>query len=498
MVRSTYLKPLRDAEAELRPGRFSRLSQILGAHQRIAGQEANDFDSSDPENVPDTLVGLMAFAQHHIGGHAVIREVQGDINTNYLGKFSFAGDSLTSRIRIASDLSLNPILEKFELTLLPSNGVDPSERCTRGLGYNNALFMATELVLLRDGEELGLLLVEEPEAHLHPQLQDRVMQLLEQHANKPENEQRRVQVVMSTHSPSLVAGIDVACMTLVHRGRTFSLAPEKTRLSKSDYAYLRRFIDATKANLFFARAVAIVEGASEALLLPAIAEQCGRSFSEHGVSVVDVGDVGLYHYARILQRVDGAPVLPIPAACITDRDIVPNAASDFVPRSSQRKFESDYDATSLGDYLTKKVNRAAGGNTIVCISDHWTFEYDMARSGCGALMFVAVRLAMTAKERGERLDEAEELVAQAEARDEWQQLVGDGLSSEALALLTYRPLYERQASKAVAAQYAAWLVATGEYGTGEALFRSLPSYLQRAIDHLTPHAAVTQAVESAE
>lgn len=497
MVRSTYLKPLRDAEAELRPGRFSRLSQILGAHQKIAGQETNDFNSSDPGTVPETLVGLMAFAQHHIGDHAVIREVQGDINSNYLGRFSFAGDSLTSRIRIASDLSLNPILEKFELTLLPSNGVDPTERCARGLGYNNALFMATELVLLRDGEELGLLLVEEPEAHLHPQLQDRVMQLLDQHANRPEDGKRRVQVVMSTHSPSLVAGIDIACMTLVYRGQTFGLAPEETRLSKSDYSYLRRFIDATKANLFFARAVAIVEGAAEALLLPAIAQQCERSFSDHGVSIVNVGDVGLYHYARILQRVDGAPILPIPAVCITDRDIVPNAASDFVPRSSRKRFESDYDAASLSDYLTKKVKRAAGGKTIVCISDHWTFEYDLARSGCGELMFVAVRLAMTAKEKGERLDEDEELVAQAEAHNEWDQLVGEGLSKEELALLAYRPLYEQQASKAVTAQYAAWLLSTGQYGTGGDLLRSLPEYLQRAIDHLTPIATVTQAAEPA-
>ena len=40
--------------------------------------------------------------------------------------------------------------------------------------------MATELVLLRDGEELALLLVEEPEAHLHPQMQERVMDLLKE------------------------------------------------------------------------------------------------------------------------------------------------------------------------------------------------------------------------------------------------------------------------------------------------------------------------------
>ncbi len=108
----------------------------------------------------------MAFAQHHLGEHQVIKDVQNDINDNYLNKFAFAGDALSSRIQIAPILGLQPILERFELGLLPTSGIDPSEHCVRGLGYNNALFMATELVLLRDGEELGLLLIEEPEAHL--------------------------------------------------------------------------------------------------------------------------------------------------------------------------------------------------------------------------------------------------------------------------------------------------------------------------------------------
>ena len=47
--------------------------------------------------------------------HKVIRSVQDDINDNYLSEFSFNGDNLESRIRIAPDLSLTPILERFEL-----------------------------------------------------------------------------------------------------------------------------------------------------------------------------------------------------------------------------------------------------------------------------------------------------------------------------------------------------------------------------------------------
>lgn len=486
LVRATYLRPLRDAEAELRPGRQSRLSQILAAHNSIEGQQKSDFDASKAHEVPTTLVGMMAFAQHHLGEHAVVKGVEGNINDNYLGKFAFAGDPLASRIRIAPDLGLQSILERFELTLLPGGAIHPDERCARGLGYNNALFMATELVLLRDGEELALLLVEEPEAHLHPQLQGRVQRLLEHTSSPSEEGKRAVQVVMTTHSPSLAAGADIAAMTLVHRGRLFSLHHGKTKLAKVDYEFLRRFVDATKSNLFFARGVLIVEGPSEALLLTALADACGRSLSHHGVSVVNVGSVGLYHYARIFHRADEKEVMTIPVACITDRDVVPDAAKDFVdsPKKGKR-FVSDYQPHELEALVKSKEERAAGGSTIVCVSDHWTLEFDMALSGCAELMFTAISLAERAKKKGEALNEADEKDAVERARQTWEKVQGELPKAEDLALSIYQPLVEKKASKAVAAQYAARLLASGRYGGGEALFNALPPYLQRAFKHVT-------------
>jgi len=488
LIRATYLRPLRDAEAELRPGRQSRLSQILAAHHDIAGQEVNDFSKSAPGTVPENLVGLMAFAQHHLGEHKVIKGVEEDINRNYLGEFSFAGDQLESRIRIAPDLSLTPILEKFELSLSPGGSVHPDERCARGLGYNNALFMATELVLLRDGDELALLLVEEPEAHLHPQLQDRVMELLTQHSKEVADGERRVQVVMTTHSPSLVSSADIETMTMVHKGQTYPLASRHTKLQKTDYSFLQRFIDATKANLFFARGVMMVEGPAEAILLPTLAEACGRSFSKHGVSIVNVGHIGLYHYARILQRQDPIQEYPVPAVCLTDRDIVPDVAKDYVER---KRYESDYSDAEIDDLVLRKKNRAQGGKTIVCVSDRWTLEYDLALNGCAEVMFIAISLAKTAKAKDESLSDEDEKLAKAEAETSWKTLQAAKHAAEKLASLIYQPLYEKKASKAIAAQYAAQLLASGDYGKGDALFKKLPQYLQDALAHLTTPPAAT-------
>jgi putative ATP-dependent endonuclease of OLD family len=526
MVRTTYLRPLRDAESELRPGRASRLSQILAAHPDTQGQNHNDFDAENVGELPKTLVGLMAHAQHHMGHHPVIKAVEDGINDAYLAKFAFAGDTLAARIRLATELAINPILERFELSLQPGGGVHAEAHCPRGLGYNNVLFMATELVLLKEGDELALLLIEEPEAHLHPQLQDRVMALL---AESSADKKHPLQVVMTTHSPSLVAGAQVECMTLVVGGRTFRLDKATTKLEWSDYAYLRRFLESTRANLFFARGVAIVEGPGEALLFPALAKASGFDLAKHGVSVVNVGDVGLYHYARILQRQDGV-VVPVPVACITDFDVVPDeanyvksgagdtAAGEDENESQEdeednteetilengdsaagkgaaskkktrprKRFFSDYTKEELDQRRKMREERAEGGGTIVCVSEHWTLEYDLAYSGCAELMHMAVGLAMAAKNHDGFLPPDDVAKVKASRKTAWEKLVAQGLTQEALACEIYKPLFKKQGSKAVTAQYAAALLENNEYEKkGEVLFKLLPPYIQRAIQHLMP------------
>jgi putative ATP-dependent endonuclease of OLD family len=68
--------------------------------------------------------------------------------------------------------------------------------------------------------------------------------------------------------------------------------------------------------------------------------------------------------------------------------------------------------------------------------------------------------------------------------EEWPAF-SNGLGQEALALKIYQPMYEKDGSKAVAAQFAAHLLGTGEFGEGETLLWVLPPYLRDAIVHLT-------------
>src|SRR5690606_30126661 len=151
------------------------------------------------------------------------------------------------------------------------------------------------------------------------------------------------------------------------------LAPGETKLDAGDYEFLTRFLDVTKAGLFFARAVAIVEGDAEAILLPALAAATGESFNASGITVVNVGAVGLFRYSRIFQR-DGQQI-PVAVACIRDRDLAPAGT----PEDMRKKLKSaeELGPKEIAKYV-EKLTADDSGNVRTFVSDHWTLEYDLA------------------------------------------------------------------------------------------------------------------------
>ena len=112
------------------------------------------------------------------------------------------------------------------------------------------------------------------------------MKTLQEQANE-----QGIQIIVTTHSPNLASAVDLENIILIHENRAFSMAKASTKLEASDYRFLQRFLDVTKANLFFARGVMIVEGNAENILMPTLAKLIGRDFTEHGVSIVNVGGV---------------------------------------------------------------------------------------------------------------------------------------------------------------------------------------------------------------
>jgi putative ATP-dependent endonuclease of OLD family len=103
--------------------------------------------------------------------------------------------------------------------------------------------------------------------------------------------------------------------------------------------------------------VVIVEGDAENILLPTLARLLDRDFTSHGISIVNVGGVGLRRFARIFQRKDSVAdgTIPVPVACVTDMDVMPDCAPEITervkpgeawPPKSKRRWRAKKDFTA--------------------------------------------------------------------------------------------------------------------------------------------------------
>lgn len=472
LLQATYLRPLRDAERAMAAGRASRLSQIL-QHTKEIKEHGVKFDANvDPSPDPTTLsvLGLGDYTSHLIENSHGVKGTRAKLNEEYLRHLSLSGDVLDARVRISGhkdeSTRLRQLLEKLEVTLGGDDLVDDVH--SRGLGSNNILFMACELLLLgTEADGFPLLLIEEPEAHLHPQRQLRLMSFLQEQASKERADGQCIQIIVTTHSPNLASDVKLDNLVLVQNGRGHVMAEGKTKLTTSDYKFLQRFLDVTKASLFFARGVVIVEGDAENILLPIIARLVGRDFQHYGVSVVNVGGVGLSRYGRIFMRerpdVDGQMVVPV--ACITDMDVMPDCAplilgkikdGESIPqvKESNRRWriKSDFNGNELNEKRAQIRDKANEQCVRTFVADEWTLEYDLAYFGLSREMLVARELA----DADDKINSEKTTLAAVvgTAVNEYNELEAENLPKEELCSRIYKPFaVSNGVSKPTAAQY---------------------------------------------
>ena len=157
-------------------------------------------------------------------------------------------------------------------------------------------------------------------------------------------------------------------------GFGYDLAEGKTGLKKGDYLFLQRFLDSTKANLFFAKGIIMVEGDAENILVPVIADILGYPLEKYGISIVNVGSTAFLRYSGIMQRKDESSI-GIPVSVITDCDVRPY---DVDQETKEKKLDEKKDE-SIKQEKEKNKNYTEG-SVRGFTSPRWTLEYCIAMS----------------------------------------------------------------------------------------------------------------------
>ena len=210
-----------------------------------------------------------------------------------------------------------------------------------GLGYNNLLYMALVLarMQMKASDTMGdnatvfpVLVIEEPEAHLHPSMQSKFLSFLNNNRDKTR------QIFISTHSTHITSAVNLDSIICLYEdikgdfrvgypGKVFNKVDQEGKEDQEDLAsksYVERFLDATKSNMLFANKVIFVEGIAEQILLPCFAEYLGLEHdleSEH-VAIVSVDSRTFKHFLKLFDYKEGANPYAInkKIVCITDAD----------------------------------------------------------------------------------------------------------------------------------------------------------------------------------
>lgn len=359
--------------SELDPDEGKRLLKHLIRVEFVDAQRnINDDDSSRSNRLSSAFAAFyrknLEQVDHAADAHSVIDANNKQLTDHYAKQFDpliklikhLGVPSINDReLRIISSLSPETALRGSTELLY----IDPSQQhelpeLYNGLGFKNLIYMAiqarhfhSQWVMTVENRPLCLMIfIEEPEVHLHAQVQQtfisNIWQVVNQSAEAAGEPSLVPQLIVTTHSSHILDAVDFEKVRYFQRchiaGETAAsgirnasevrslraFQPEvdamddKLATASESLAFLKRYLRLTHCDLFFADAAILVEGAVEKLLMPSMIERVAMRLQTTYLTILEVGGAYAHRFEGLLS------FLHIPYLVITDLDSVsPNGHS---------------------------------------------------------------------------------------------------------------------------------------------------------------------------
>lgn len=269
---------------------------------------------SDDNEVIDNFIQTISESDKKLG------EVYNDMFSSVLDKVEEMGGvkPKETKLRVTSSLKSQNLLKGNTKVVYEHTGVQLPED-HNGLGYMNLISMIFQIEIIRqtfmkgrNGKmaDINLLIIEEPEAHTHPQMQYIFIKNIKKLLNAPlttKAEYRKIQSIISTHSSHIVSESEFGDIKYMRRTGNEVIAKNLKDLQNEYdndeqqwYTFLKHYLTLSRSELFFADKAIFIEGDTERILLPILMkkldqeELCDEDKNElplckQNISIIEVG-----------------------------------------------------------------------------------------------------------------------------------------------------------------------------------------------------------------